>query len=328
MVKINLHNSTMEELYSVYLDIVKIHGEKAYNSNWLSGNGYSRIVNQIRKRNISWIDFRKKCGFKIINKFKRRNETLEELMDIYKSLIRKHGEKAYSSNWICKNGHQWLANQVRVKHKLTWNEFRKKSGIDKVLIRKIKPINELITEYLLILKKHGEIKYRSQLWMVKNGYRWITNHVRKNNISWIDFNRKTGIKVKPIRREYNIDELIESYKRAVKKHGENAYRSTWMSNNGYLWLYQRSRKLGFYWADFRKKCGFNKPLQRERLSIQELLEEFKSIESIHGEDDTRKVKWMMNNGYRWITEQVLNYDIKWNCFIQMSKKEIEMEFKW
>ena len=325
--KINLNNATIEEIRSVYLDIVRIHGGNAYKSDWLSKNGYNKLTYQIRKRKIHWIKFREECGIKGVKRAPIRKETLEELMEIYKTLIKKHGEKAYSSDWLRRKGHQGLLKQVRSKHDLTWNEFRKKCGIDKVFIRKIMSIDELIPEYLLILKKHGKTTYRTQSWMGRHGYRWMTDHVRKSDISWVDFNRKIGFKVKRLGSEYDIDELVEEYKKVVKKHGENAYRSTWMTDNGYLWLYQRSRKLGFYWDDFRKKCEFNNTLQRKKFRIKELLEEFKPIKNEHG-DNTCKIKWMMNNGYRWITEQVLSYDIKWSQFVQMSKDEIEMEFHW
>ena len=320
----------LDELKRIYLAIVEEHGEEAYSSTWMEKNGYRGLLRQVyEKHKMKWDDFRKQCGIKFNNRFKSRNETLEELIGIYKSIVLKNGEKTYSCKWVIENGHKWIYRQVTKKHKISWPKFRKKCGIDATLNREdVLSLNDLVEEYKSITKEHGEKAYSSD-WIQKNGYSWLYDQVsNKHKLSWDDFRKKSGIDVIFNRKDVLLEDLIEKYKSIIREHGEKAYSCEWLRKNGYLWLYEQiNKKYGMEWNDFRKQCGIDVIFKRKNLSLNDLMEEYESIIKESGEK-AYSCGWMDKNSHNWLCTQVRKHDIPWPHFVQMSKPKIEIEFSW
>ncbi|HUU88872.1 MAG TPA: hypothetical protein VMX17_14130, partial [Candidatus Glassbacteria bacterium] len=147
--------------------------------------------------------------------------------------------------------------QVTRKYKLSWNEFRKKCGVDVTLTRMDLSLEDLMEEYKAIIEEHGEKAYSSP-WMRKNGYEWIyTQSIRKHKLSWNEFRKKCGVEFKSKfeSRDLSLDDLIEEYQPIIKEHGEKAYSSGWIIENGYKWIYKQiNEKHKIPWSHFVQMC--------------------------------------------------------------------------
>jgi len=307
---------SLEDLKEEYKNIVKKHGEAAYNCKWLSENSYSWLYGQLnRNYNIKWTDFRKQCGFnKILH---RDNLSLENLKDEYKKVVKKHGEDAYSSSWLNKNNYSWLCQQISKKYKIKWDVFRGQCGFDVKLkyTKREETLKDLIDEYKQIVEKYGEIAYSCN-WLIHNGYNWLYEQVfKKHKIKWGDFRKQCGFDNVLQRENLSLKDLKEEYKNIVKEYGEDAYSSNWIRNNGYSWLYsQVSVTYRIKWNNFKIQCGFNNQLKRLNLSLEDLKEEYKNIVKEHGED-AYSCSWLNKNGYGWLHQQIwLKHKLSWDDF--------------
>ena len=249
--------------------------------------------------------------------------SLKELQEIYVAIVEEHGEKAYSCEWMSKNGYNWLYLQSLQKHKIKWNDFRKQCGINNEL-----NLEDIIKKYQSIVDEYGEKAYRSQ-WILKNGYSWIYTRIsKKHGLEWNDFKAMCGFNNKLRREILSIKGLIEEYKSIVKEHGKKAYSSEWIAKNEYGWLYQQvTRKHKIKWDEFRIQCEIDIKLNRF-MTLEELIEEYKSIVKEYGKK-AYSSEWIAKNEYGWLYEQVSKkHKISWKQFIQMCKLQVEVDFEW
>jgi len=317
----------LEELQNIYIAIVEKHGEKAYSCEWIQKSECRWLYVQVsRKYKIKWNDFRKQCGIHV-ELFKTK--TLQDIVEEYKSIVVKYGEKAYRCQWMNENGYNWLYQQVRIKHKLSWNEFKKMCGVDRILMRIDLSLENLIEEYKSIVLEHGEKAYNI-LWMKENKNQWLCDQVRsKYNLSWDEFRRLCGFEFdnKFAKRIETLNDLIKKYKLVVGKYGEKAYSCEWMKRNGYGWIYDLCKRYTSSWREFKKLCGIF-DIYRRNVSFEYLIDEYSRVIKTHGELSYR-TKWLIGNGYGWIVSQIHErFNMSWKQFVQMCKPKVEVEFTW
>jgi len=243
---------------------------------------------------------------------------LKELQEIYIDIVKNYGEEAYSSRWMRKNGYSWFPQQVSVKHKIEWNEFREKCGFDIKLkySKKNLSLENLIEQYKKVVEEHGEKAYKSN-WMQRSKYNWLYLQIKnKYEKTWKEFIKLCGFNSDKLYKiNFSINDLIKEYKIIVEEHEEKAYNSSWIQKNGYYWLFsQVTRKYKMKWNEFKNKCGFNFILKKEILSLAQLKEKYKEIVLKHGKK-AYSSKWIIKNNYHWLYRQVIkNHKMKWNEF--------------
>ncbi|HUU88875.1 MAG TPA: hypothetical protein VMX17_14145 [Candidatus Glassbacteria bacterium] len=249
-------NLSLEELIIEYKKTIKENGEKAYSSRWIiKESGKCWIHGQATKSHgLSWNEFREKCGIKHKIKHGKREETLEELKNIYTNIVKKHGEKAYKCMWVIKNGPSGLYEQVTRKHKLTWNEFREACGIDFKFKNKHVSLKKLINIYKSVVDEHGKSAYNN-VWMRNGEYRWIVSNVNDHGLSWNEFKEACGINFKLKRTNMELPEIIDIYVNVINENGNKSLSISWAVKNGYNWLTQQIKiKHKIPWRRFVQMC--------------------------------------------------------------------------
>ncbi len=116
-------------------------------------------------------------------------------------------------------------------------------------------------------------------------------------------------------KNLTLEDLQKMYGDIISQYGEKAYSSTWIRKNNYSWLYQQVvQKCKITWSDFRKKCGFNVTLNHERISLQQLIEEYRLIVKERGEKSL-SCGWIQKNGYWWVYRQAtIKNKLSWKEF--------------
>jgi len=280
---------TRESSKKEYKEIRKKHGDKAKSSGWMEKNGHAGLVNYARKEFGGWNKFKKECGFN--DKPYLTYRTKESSKKEYKEIIKKHGDKAKNSSWMCKNGHRGLV-QYACKTFGGWNKFKKECGIN---IKPHRTKKSTKKEYKEIIKKHGD-KAKSSGWMMKNGHGGLVSYACKAFGNWDNFKKECGINDKPLIIFRTKKSTKKEYKEIIKKHGDKAKSSVWMRKNGHSGLVSYASNAFGNWNNFKKECGINDKNLHTLWTKESSKKEYKEAIKKHG-DKAKNSEWMNKNGH-------------------------------
>jgi len=109
--------------------VLRSYHPKCDTLKWLLEGGYNGLVNQLNtKHKLSWTEFKIKCGFgDEVYREDYRTCRLIDLVNKYK-VIRDGNINAYSCEWMSKNGHGGLGENVRKRFGIGWYEFKRVCG--------------------------------------------------------------------------------------------------------------------------------------------------------------------------------------------------------
>lgn len=256
-----------EELIAEYKRVRCKHGKKTQSSVWMREHGYAWIEQHVHKRKKIWWDFKKDAGFDdpVVS---HPSLSKKKLIQAYKTLVKKEGEKALYCNWLFKNGYTWLYNQAR-NHFESWNKFKVETQVaTDALRRKSHTVEELIQEYQRLRRKHGK-RLSSSSEMLREGYGWILKQAAERGLKWNQFRKKAGFNdtfAKKIGMSFEM--IVEEYQKILAKHGTVATSRKWMLDNGYFHIYDRcriNRGLKMSWPDFVALCSADYRLTEDML---------------------------------------------------------------
>jgi len=294
----------------------------------------------------------------MVASIRRKKIPLNDLVEEYKSIVERHGDCAFNSNWFQKyreNGvlqYQWLYRQVSKSYKIKWSDFVIEICGYKVtpFFRKSLSVQELIEKHKEMYKELGNCVLSSK-WMVdqrenkRRKYYWMMQRLRSLGVNWSEFIKKCNYKEDPKNRiGISLEDKIEIFKEAYKKYGDDVFNSIWIKmykENDKLkfrWLYAQVRvKHDLSWNEFVTLAGFNGKLVTRNLMkipLNDLTQEMRNIVNIHGINGFSSdfIQMYKENGkriYYWLYTQVYQkHSLDWKCFVQMCKSEIEMKFEW
>jgi hypothetical protein len=310
-------------LIKEYQELRKKHGDKTKSCEWLINNGYGGLYQRATRGKTSWDDFKKKAGFD--EEPLKRKMDLEELIKIYQDIRKEHGDKAINSRWFRNGEHAWLYGQVCKKYKIKWEDFKNKAGFKDEPLNRFVTFEELLQSYRDVRERHSEAN--SSGWMIRNDYGWIYTQVRKKyKMKWDEFKKQSGFDDQPLnRKNLTLEDLVEEYKVVRKEHGDKAKSCKWIQTNGYKWLHNHAlQDHGLQWNEFKKTCGFkNDSIKRHRMTIEELLEEYKDIRKEHG-DKAKTSNWLYKNKYSWLPQQVTRA-MPWAEFLKLSEGHFNLD---
>lgn len=244
------------------------NGGKLPNHKWLVDNGYSRIVQRVRKNpsllgRIEWDSKRK---------------TDDEVSSEVKRLAKENNGKLPNSAWLVSNGYAWLGSRIRNNPALLGEiEWDRKWATDKEITSTVK---------MLAKRNGGCLPYRK--WLETNGYSWLARRLIENP--------KLLGGAKWLRRTYATDaEIIAEIKRLAKDNGGKLPGPQWLNKNGYVRITSR----------LRTNPGLLGSVQWERRfsSDAEIMSEIKKLASSNG-GRLPGSRWLQLNGHSRIDQRL------------------------
>jgi len=244
-------------LFEEYRMIRKRHGDKARNSEWITSNGYGAFYQRIRKYDLTWHQFLQKAGFDSTPISKAEVVDLEEVIEEYQNVRKKHGDKAKNCRWLIRKGYRRLYWRVSHKLGIPWEEFKHKAGFDdEPFDRRGMTQPDLIKEYKKVRKEVGNNARNSQ-WLKRNGYGFIPSLVNtKFHMGWNEFKKISGFDEEPLQRTgTTLEDLIKEYWKVNAGRAVRINSCYWFQLNGYIWLdLQLRNKFNLSWSDFVNLC--------------------------------------------------------------------------